>query len=294
MSVNSNSLLDSHSDDNLLVVGAGFTIEGLVRGKGALIIGGMVNGNIEAESVKLTDSGQVVGHIDCQQLDLSGKLHGSFNSTDVIIRPSGSVTATVDPRSSGTCLVQGTLNANLKGNKVKLEASGNLIGSIDAEQLDIYGRVTGDIDVADGVVRSGAFVDGHISYGELAMERGSDVSGQIQRKQRNAGSAAKAVAQTASKSSPTQAEVTPLLIDLPLEALKALRKNPPQDRIRLSLADGSPAPEWIRLDHEQASLALQRSAFDALVADGQAITLRLQIGDDVLTFSLPPSAQASA
>ena len=274
-----NNLPNSGKDENLLVVGAGFTIEGDVRGKGALVIGGMVKGNVQADTVKLTDSGQVVGHIECQQLDLSGKLHGSFNTEDVIVRAAGSVNASVDPRSSGTCLVSGTVNANLKGNKVKVEATGNIIGSIEADQLDVYGRVSGSIDGADVIVRTGAFVDGNINYGELAMERGSDVSGQIQRKHRNAAKA--------TSSSPA----AQLLIDLPLEAVKALRKNPPEDSISLTLADGSPAPEWISLDREKFSLALLRASFDALQAEEQQINLRLQLGDKVMTFALPPSEQ---
>lgn len=264
-------------DDNLLVVGSGFTIEGDVRGKGAVMIGGLIKGNVHAASIKLTESGQVFGHVECQQFDLSGKLHGSFDTVDILVRPQGSIVASVESRSSGTCLVAGTFNGNLKGNKVKVEANGNVVGSIEIVQIDVYGRVTGNIDGADVVVRNGALVEGDISYGELAMERGSDVSGQIQRKTHSNGKA--------TKTEPLTSEVH---IHLPLEAIKALRKNPPPESINLSLVDGSQLPEWITLDREHTSLVLQRGPFEALVAERRTMVLRLQMGSEVLTFSIPP------
>lgn len=268
----------------MLVVGAGFSIEGDIRGKGALIVGGMVKGTVHAESIKLTETGQIVGHVECEQLDLSGKLHGSFSSHDVIIRESGSVTAAVDVQSSGTCLVVGTLNANVKANKLKIEASGNLNGSVNADQMDVYGRVNGQVDASDVVVRNGAFIDGSIHYGNLAMERGSDVSGQIQRKHHDAersGTTASAATSGAADS---------LRIDLPLEAVKALRKNPDAAACTLKQSDGTDAPPWILIDHDSCSLSLQRAAFEQLMAEGHSLMLHLKIGDEAFSFKLPPSA----
>lgn len=267
----------AEQDSNALIVGAGFTIEGDVRGKGTLLLGGTVKGTVSAEVVKLTETGLVYGHIDCVQLDMAGKLNGSFNSTDVIVRPGAMITASTEVVSKGTCLVAGTVNANLKANQLKVEAGGNFIGNVQANELDVHGKVNGVVDAADIIVRNRASIDGTIHYGNLSMERGSDVSGQLQRKQQGSG-----VSQAAT--------VERISIELPLQMLREKVKNPDAPLV-LTTADGAPLPSWISVDAPGSRLQVEKPAFAQLASSGKTLTLRLQLGEESITFVLPPEAR---
>lgn len=264
-------------DSNALIVGVGFTIEGDVCGKGTLLLAGTVKGTVSAEIVKLAETGSVYGHIDCVQLDMAGKLNGSFNSTDVIIRPGAMVTASTEVVSKGTCLIAGTVNANLKANQLKVEAGGNLIGNVQANELDVHGRVNGVVDAGDIIVRNRGSVDGTVHYANLSMERGSDVSGQLQRKQQGS-------------SAPQAAAVERISIDLPLQLLREKVKNPDAQLV-LTTADGAPLPSWISVDAPGSRLQLEKTAFAQLTSSGKTITLRLQLGEESITFVLPPEAR---
>ena len=266
---------DSGAQSGVLIIGAGFSIEGDIRGEGTLLIGGVVKGTVHANSVKLTESGVVNGHIQCKQLEVSGKLNGSFAATDVIVRQSGVVTAGVAVHSHGTCLIAGAMDVDLKANAVKVEKTGNLVGTVQAKQLDIFGRINGIIDATDIVVRSNAFIDGTVTYGSLAMERGANTNGQVQRKKNDT-----------EPLKPSQVE-DHVRVDLPLEVMKALRKKPTAESIAFTLLDGSELPSWILLNRESSCLMLEREKFDALVAEGGVLMLRLKVGEVDVRFRLP-------
>jgi len=165
-----------NAESNVLLLGSGFRIEGNIHGAGTLLLGGMVNGSIQAETVKITESGQVLGVIECSQLDIAGKLEGGFHANDVIVRDGAFIKGSQELLSKGTCLVSGTINGALKANNLQVENLGSLIGNILVNQLDVYGKIIGAVDGASVIVRNGAVVDGSIQYDNLAMESGSDIT----------------------------------------------------------------------------------------------------------------------
>jgi cytoskeletal protein CcmA (bactofilin family) len=207
---------------------------------------------------------------------MAGRLDGRFQSTDVVVRAGAVVICEETSVSTGTCLVAGAISGPVQANQLKVEASGQLKGHITATQMDVHGHVQGEVNVGDMVVRSEGTLDGQVVYGNLSMERGSDVSGQLQRKGRHSAPAAAKADQT-------------VVIHLPVNIVQQLRKNP--DSLQLSLANGDPQPSWISVDREHAWLVLGKTEFDQLSARGETLTLRLQAGTENLVFTLPPDAQ---
>lgn len=264
------------SQDHVMVIGAGFTIEGHVQGQGTLLVSGTVKGSIQADTVKLSETAHVAGRIDCKQLDMAGRLDGRFQSVDVVVRAGGVVISEEESISTGTCLVAGAVSGALKANQLKVETSGQVRGQTTATQIDVHGHIQGEVNALDMVVRSRGTVDGRVVYGNLSMERGSDVSGQLQRQDRQSAPAA------------AQADET-VVIHLPVTIVQQLRKHP--DSLQLSMANGDPQPRWISVDREHAWLVLGKTEFEQLSARGETITLRLQAGTENLVFTLPPDAQ---
>jgi cytoskeletal protein CcmA (bactofilin family) len=270
MSINS-----LNNERNVFLLGEGFTVDGDIRGQGTLLVSGTIKGTVSAEIVKLTETGQVFGSIECAQLDIAGKLNGDFNSHDVIIRAGALVAGSSELVSKGSCVVSGTINGNLKMNNLKAEKGSLLAGNIVANQLDVFGRITGTVDSASVIVRNGAAIDGNVHYGNLSMESGSDVTGQIERKQR--------------VNLPVAQElVEQLTIDFPSALIQELRKTNEPDALKATLANGEPLPEWITVDRENFKLVLDRVAVNALSDHAQSVRIRLQAGAEVISFTLPP------
>lgn len=261
--------------DNVLIIGAGFSIDGEVQGQGTVLVHGSIKGHVKADTVKLSETAHVNGHIDCAQLDIAGRLDGSFAAADVVIRQGGVVITSARSVSRGTLVLAGAISGQLQAQQLKVEASGQLSGQTQAAQADVHGYVQGEITVDDMVVRSRASVEGQLVYGNLSMERGSDISGQLQRKDRR-------------EPAPAGKADDTVVIHLPVSVVQQLRKNPAD--LRLSLVGGESVPSWISVDREHAWLVLGKTQIDQLVARGQTISLRLQAGSEDITFKLPPSA----
>lgn len=272
----------SSGQDNILIIGAGFTVEGNVRGKGTLLVSGSVNGNLIADTVKLTETAHVAGRVECKQLDLSGRLVGSFDAADVVVRAGGIVITQTEAVSRGTCLVAGTFSGQLKAHQLKVDGTGQLSGQTNAVQMDVLGQVRGEVDVGNMVVRNQGVVDGKVTYTNLAMEQGSDVTGQLERKQRQATPAPARAPATASTAEDK------VVLQLPPHIAAQLRKQP--DAAQLDLANGDPLPTWITMDPKQPRLVLAKTELDALSAKGESITVRVRVGDETLVFQLPPDA----
>lgn len=272
------SSANNHSDsaqlDNVFLIGAGFSVDGEVQGQGTLIVSGTIRGNVRADTVKLNESGLVEGHIDCDQLEVAGRLNGSFNAGDVVVRPRAVVLAQREVVSRRTMLLSGGMSGALSAHQLKIEASGQFNGQLRTAQLDVHGRIQGHVQAEDMVVRSQGVVEGDLEYGNLSMERGSDLSGHIRRKD--------------NLSPPAQGPMgDTIAVHLPVSIVKQLHKH--LGDLQLSMANGDPLPPWISVDREHSQLVLSKDEFDRLTERGQTISLSLQAGEERLTFSLPPA-----
>ncbi|MBF5095077.1 hypothetical protein F1643_11865 [Azospirillum sp. INR13] len=85
----------------------------------------------------------------------------------------------------GSCdvlVVEGTVEAKLReGRLVEIAESGLFRGSVDIEEADIAGRFEGDIAVRGRLtVRSTGKITGSIRFGELAVDAGGQLIGDVQ------------------------------------------------------------------------------------------------------------------
>lgn len=85
----------------------------------------------------------------------------------------------------GSCdvlVVEGTVEAKLReGRSIEIADSGLFKGSVEIDEADIGGRFEGDITVRGRLtVRSTGKITGSIKYGELSVEAGGQLIGDIQ------------------------------------------------------------------------------------------------------------------
>jgi cytoskeletal protein CcmA (bactofilin family) len=98
-------------------------------------------------------------------------------------------------------IVEGHVEVTLNDTRtVEIKPSGRFIGSCEVEQAEISGTYEGDLTVRGRLsVHASGMVTGNIHYGEIELERGGRVAGEL--KVRDGAAAAKPadVAQRASK-----------------------------------------------------------------------------------------------
>ena len=85
----------------------------------------------------------------------------------------------------GSCdilVVEGTVEAKLRdGRSIEITDTGLFKGSVEIDEADIGGRFEGDLSVRGRLtVRSGGKITGSIKYGELAVEAGGQLIGDVQ------------------------------------------------------------------------------------------------------------------
>jgi cytoskeletal protein CcmA (bactofilin family) len=90
-------------------------------------------------------------------------------------------------------VVEGTVEAKLRdGRNIEIAESGLFKGSVEIDEADIAGRFEGDISVRGRLrLRSTGKINGSIRYGELEVEAGGQLIGEIQVLTANSGSIAR-------------------------------------------------------------------------------------------------------
>jgi cytoskeletal protein CcmA (bactofilin family) len=77
--------------------------------------------------------------------------------------------------------VEGNIEGNVKARKLEISAGGALLGTADIEDAEIEGRFEGTLSVAGLlIVRSTGRVSGKFHYGNIEIERGGTISGEVQ------------------------------------------------------------------------------------------------------------------
>jgi len=79
-------------------------------------------------------------------------------------------------------VVEGTVEATMKGcREIKITETGTFKGQVQFERADISGVFEGDLTAREHlVVRSTGRVTGKVRFGELEIERGGQVLGDVQ------------------------------------------------------------------------------------------------------------------
>ncbi|WP_236025261.1 bactofilin family protein [Arenibaculum pallidiluteum] len=125
-------------------------------------------------------------------LDGPGSLPGQATDTRKLI-VGRDISLSGEIAACDVLVVEGTVEARLKdGRSIEIAETGLFKGSVEIDEADIAGRFEGDITVRGRLrVRSSGRINGSIRYGELEVEAGGRLKGDIQVIE--AGSAPKAV-----------------------------------------------------------------------------------------------------
>merc|ERR1711998_534789 len=71
--------------DGISLIGEGLTIEGDLSCKGEIEIAGIMNGNIRAESLKVLETGSVIGGVKVSKFEVFGFIEGEIYADDIVI-----------------------------------------------------------------------------------------------------------------------------------------------------------------------------------------------------------------
>ena len=85
-------------------------------------------------------------------------------------------------------IVEGHVEVTLNDTRtVEIKPSGRFIGSCEVEQAEISGTYEGDLTVRGRLsVHASGMVTGNIHYGELELERGGRIAGELKVRERSA------------------------------------------------------------------------------------------------------------
>jgi cytoskeletal protein CcmA (bactofilin family) len=98
-------------------------------------------------------------------------------------------------------IVEGHVEVTLNDTRtVEIKPSGRFIGSCEVEQAEISGTYEGDLTVRGRLsVHASGMVTGNIHYGELELERGGRIAGELKVREGGAAASKSGDAQRASK-----------------------------------------------------------------------------------------------
>ena len=81
--------------------------------------------------------------------------------------------------SSGSVLISGELNGNVKARNLTLESTGVISGNVKADETELIGTQKGNVTSKRVSILSGSRLRGNINCEELIVEHGADISGKI-------------------------------------------------------------------------------------------------------------------
>ena len=88
------------------------------------------------------------------------------------------ITGTIKANSKVT--IQGTVDGDIECNSITISKSGNVKGKIKTDTITVEGKAEGEINADDVLnIKSQGHVSGKVFYGEIQIEEGGKISGEI-------------------------------------------------------------------------------------------------------------------
>ena len=113
--------------------------------------------------------------------DIKSKLGASAvdNSKSFLMIGEGvTITGTIKANSKVT--IQGTVDGDIECNSININKSGKVKGKIKTDTITVEGKAEGEINADDVLnIKSTGHVSGKVFYGEIQIEEGGKISGEI-------------------------------------------------------------------------------------------------------------------
>ena len=100
------------------------------------------------------------------------------SSSSLMIGEGVTITGTI--KADNEVNIQGTIDGDIDCNSVTINESGNVKGKVKTEIMTVEGKVEGEININSILhIKSKGNVSGKIFYGEIEIEEGGKLSGEI-------------------------------------------------------------------------------------------------------------------
>ena len=113
--------------------------------------------------------------------DIKSKLGASTvdnSNSSLMIGEGVTITGTIKANSKVT--IQGTVDGDIECNSIVISKSGNVKGKIKTDTITVEGKAEGEINADDVLnIKSTGHVSGKVFYGEIQIEEGGKISGEI-------------------------------------------------------------------------------------------------------------------
>ena len=76
---------NSSNADGTSLIGEGLNIEGDLNCRGEIEVAGIMNGNIKAESLKVLETGSIIGGVKASRFEVFGFIEGEIYADDIVI-----------------------------------------------------------------------------------------------------------------------------------------------------------------------------------------------------------------
>ena len=101
-----------------------------------------------------------------------------YSESSLMIGEGVIITGTIKANSKVT--IQGTVDGDIECNSITISKSGNVKGKIKTDTITIEGKAEGEINTDDVLnIKSTGYVNGKVFYGEIQIEEGGKISGEI-------------------------------------------------------------------------------------------------------------------
>ena len=106
------------------------------------------------------------------------------SSSSLLIGESVIITGTVKAENEVT--IQGSIDGDVDCHSVLVTKTGNIKGKLKAENIKVEGKVEGEISIVNLLhIRSKGSVNGKVFYGNIQIEEGGKLLGEINQKDKN-------------------------------------------------------------------------------------------------------------
>ena len=100
------------------------------------------------------------------------------SKSSLMIGEGVTITGTIKANSKVT--IQGAVDGDIECNSITISRSGNVKGKIKTDTITVEGKAEGEINAKDVlIIKSKGHVSGKVFYGEIQIEEGGKISGEI-------------------------------------------------------------------------------------------------------------------